>query len=181
MHRFTLAALLTGGLTLSLCPGGPLMAADGVIVNDTVWRDTSGREIWCNGGHMVRQEGTFYWVGYETAPNRPWHIKLYSSANLADWKFENDLMGQEGAFGICGWAGRPAVLPNRKTGSYVILFEADSSQWKRHKVGFARCGTLGGKYDLAAYRYLEGSRTTGDQSVCTLPLWPYGTRLMVLR
>lgn len=140
-------------------------AGDGIIRNDAVWRDTSGREIWCNGGHMVRHEATFHWVGYETAPNRPWHVKLYSSANLADWKFENDLMSQEGAFGICGWAGRPALLPNRKTGSYVILFEADSSQWKRHKVGFARCGTIGGKYELAAYRYPEGSRTTGDQSV----------------
>ncbi|KPK50338.1 MAG: hypothetical protein AMK72_02425 [Planctomycetes bacterium SM23_25] len=155
---FFVAALLA-------LPGSPLMAADGIIENGAVWRDTSGKEIWCNGGHMIRRGDTFYWVGYETAPRRPWHIKLYSSKNLADWKFESNLIGQQGAFATFGWAGRPAMLHHRKTGRYVILFEADSPKWRRHKVGFARCDRIDGKYELAACVHPEGTRTTGDQSV----------------
>ena len=151
-------------LLLAAC-GSPLMAAEGIIENGTVWRDTGGREIWSNGGHVIRQGETFYWVGYETAPRRPWHIKLYSSRDLAAWKFENDLISKRGAFALFGWAGRPAMLHNRRTGQYVILFEGDSPQWKRHKVGFARCDRIDGRYELAACVHPEGTRTTGDQSV----------------
>jgi hypothetical protein len=28
----------------------------GTIRNDAIWKDTSGNEIWCNGGHMIRQD-----------------------------------------------------------------------------------------------------------------------------
>jgi len=152
-------------LLLGVLLGNPLMGADGVIENDTVWRDTSGREIWCNGGHMIREGGTFYWVGYETAPRRTWNINLYSSADLSDWKFENGIVRREGPFAILGWAGRPGLLHNRKTGTYVVIFEADCRQWKRHKVGFARCDSIGGRYESVGYHYLEGKRSTGDQSV----------------
>jgi len=104
-------------------------------------------------------------VGYETGPRRPWHIKLYSSKNLADWTFESDLIGRKGAFAIFGWAGRPAMLHHRKTGRYVILFEGDSRKWTRHKVGFAVCDRIDGTYELAACVHPEAARTTGDQSV----------------
>jgi hypothetical protein len=114
---------------------------------------------------MIRQGEAFYWVGYQTAPRRPWSIKLYSSANLADWQFVNDIVRKEGPFAVLGWAGRPGLLHNRKSDSYVVIFEADCRQWSRHKVGFARCKTIGGKYELAGWRYLEGTRSTGDQSV----------------
>jgi hypothetical protein len=90
---------------------------------------------------------------------------LYSSKNLADWKFENNIIRKQGPFGILGWAGRPAILHNRKTGKYVVVFEADSRQWERHKVGFAVCDTIDGDYQLAGYYAPEGNRSTGDQSV----------------
>ena len=88
----------------------------GTIFNDTVWEDTNGNEIWCNGGNMLREENTFYWVGYETKPRIGFrNIKLYSSINLADWKFENNIIRREGPLSILGWAGRPALLHNRRT------------------------------------------------------------------
>jgi len=148
-----------------LCAAGQPAPADGIIKNGTVWHDTKGNEIWCNGGHMIREGDTFYWVGYETAPRRGWNIKLYSSDNLADWKFENDIVQKQGPFSILGWAGRPALLHNGKTGKYVVVFEADSAKWKRHKVGFALCDTINGRYEFAGYYPPEGNRSTGDQSV----------------
>jgi hypothetical protein len=143
-----------------------LPAQDGVIHNDTVWHDTAGQEIWCNGGHLIREGDRFYWVGYETRPRTGFrNIKLYSSTNLADWTFENDILRGQGPLSILGWAGRPGLLHNRATKNYVILFEADSPQWERHKVGFARCDTIDGGYELVRYVYPEGNRSSGDQSV----------------
>jgi hypothetical protein len=148
-----------------LCAVFPSVYATAIIRNGTVWHDTKGNEIWCNGGHMIREDDTFYWVGYETAPRRAWNIKLYSSDNLADWRFENNIIQRQGPFSILGWAGRPALLHNRKSVSYVVIFEADSAKWKRHRVGFAVCATINGRYELAGYHAPEGNRSTGDQSV----------------
>ncbi|MEJ2704533.1 MAG: family 43 glycosylhydrolase [Sedimentisphaerales bacterium] len=138
----------------------------GTIENDTVWKDTDGNEIWCNGGHMIKEGDTFYWVGYETRPGIGFRdIKLYSSTNLADWKFENNIVKRQGPYAILGWAGRPGLLHNQATKQYVLVFEADSRQWERHKVGFARCDTISGSYKFVRYTYPEDDRSTGDQSV----------------
>jgi hypothetical protein len=102
--------IISGFLFRLLSLAAPL-AGDGIIHNDTVWRDTSGNEIWCNGGHIIREKDVFYWVGYDTGPGRwPWRINLYSSRNLADWKFENSVIRMEGKFARMGWAGRPGLL-----------------------------------------------------------------------
>ena len=138
----------------------------GNIQNDTPWRDTSGNEIWSNGGHMIKEGDIFWWVGYETKPDTGFRsAKLYSSTNLADWRFEGDILRAEGALSVLSWAGRPALLRNRSTGRYVLVFEASSRQWRRHKVGFASCRTIGGQYQLQGYQFPEGTRSTGDQSV----------------
>ena len=161
-----------GGQIASLFLGGWLGisvtdANGGMIQNETVWHDTAGNEIWCNGGHIVREADVFHWVGYDTGPGRwPWRINLYSSRNLADWKFENTVIRMEGPFARLGWAGRPGLLHCRATRKYVIIFEADSPrQWKRHKVGFAVCDRINGTYELVNTESPEGTRSTGDQSV----------------
>ena len=153
-------------LIVFCCSWSMLSAGEGMIHNDKVWRDTSGQEIWCNGGHMIREGDRFYWVGYETRPRTGFrNIKLYSSTNLADWKFENNILRNEGPLSILGWAGRPGLLHNQTTKKYVVIFEADSQQWERHKVGFACCDAIGGDYEFIRYVYPEGNRSTGDQSV----------------
>lgn len=66
------AIMIVAGLSAA----GP--AGNAVIRNETVWQDTAGNEIWCNGGNMIRQNSTFWWVGYETRPGAwNWNIKLY--------------------------------------------------------------------------------------------------------
>jgi len=154
-------------IVLSILFAASARADDGAIHNDTPWRDTAGNEIWCNGGHIIREGDVFYWVGYDTGPGRwPWKINLYSSRNLADWTFENTTIRMDGKFADMGWAGRPALLHCKATGKYIIVFEADSPRkWKRHKVGFGVCDRIDGKYELANAQYPEAERSTGDQSV----------------
>ncbi len=158
----TLTTLSVFGI---LCQSA-ITEASGVIRNGTVWHDTNGDEIWCNGGHVIREGDIFYWIGYETRPGQHlWNIKLYSSSNLVDWKFENNILRKEGKFAILGWAGRPGLLYNYSTERYVAIFEADSRDWHRHKVGFASCDTINGRYQFERYQYPEENRSTGDQSV----------------
>jgi hypothetical protein len=141
-------------------------AQENTVRNDTVWHDTSGQEIWCNGGHLVCLDGQFHWIGYDTGPQRPWKINLYTSDNLVDWQFRSTLLRQQGDFAQFGWAGRPALLRHPGSGHFVIIFEADSPrQWPRHKVGFAVSQSLDGPYRLAHVQWADGTRSTGDQSV----------------
>jgi hypothetical protein len=166
MKRTRRCQTLAGLIVALCCSLQALSAEKAVISNDTVWRDTSGQEIWCNGGHMMREGDRFYWVGYETRPRTGFrNIKLYSSTNLVDWKFENNILRNEGPLSILGWAGRPGLLFNRTAKEYVVIFEADSRQWERHKVGFACCDAVAGNYKFVRYVYPEGDRSTGDQSV----------------
>jgi hypothetical protein len=151
-------------LLASICPN--VMAQEAIIRNDTIWRDTAGSEIWCNGGHIIRQGDLFYWIGYDTGPRRPWKINLYWSRDLAAWEFQSTVIRQKGKFASLGWAGRPGLLHHQATGKYIIIFEADSPrQWRRHKVGFAACERIDGNYELVNLESPEGTRSTGDQSV----------------
>jgi hypothetical protein len=166
MKRMWKCRRLVALIVVLICPSIRLWAQEAVICNDTVWRGTRGEEIWCNGGHMIRDGDRFYWTGYETKPRTGFrNIKLYSSTNLADWKFENDILRNQGPLSILGWAGRPGLLHNRTTKEYVAIFEADSQQWERHKVGFACCDRIAGDYEFVRYVYPEGNRSSGDQSV----------------
>jgi len=158
----TLATLSVLGI---LCQSA-ITEANGIIRNGTIWHDTSGNEIWCNGGHMIREGSTFYWVGYETRPGQSfWNTKLYSSNNLVDWRFENNILRKEAEFAVLGWAGRPGLVYNHATKRYVVIFEASSRDWYRHKVGFASCSTINVRYQFERYQYPEENRSTGDQSV----------------
>jgi hypothetical protein len=154
------------GICLLVLRSNTCMGQEGAIRNGTVWRDTDGKEIWCNGGHIVREGSLFYWIGYDTGPGRRWKINCYSSRDLAGWKFENILMSQRGKFGRLGWAGRPGLLRCKASGKYILVFEADSPrQWPRHKIGFSICDRIDGNYELANIQNAEGTRSTGDQSV----------------
>lgn len=63
------AICLTSHLGLCLAGSSPEgQKRAGTIENDSIWKDTDGNEIWSNGGHIIRQGGTFYWAGYETRP-----------------------------------------------------------------------------------------------------------------
>jgi hypothetical protein len=148
------------------CSLAALSAEGAVISNGTLWRDTDSEEIWCNGGYMIREGDRFYWVGYETRPRTGFrNIKQYPSGNLADWKFENNILRNEGPLSILGCTGRPGLLCNQTAKKYVVVFETDSWRWERHKVGFACGDVIAADYEFVRYVYLEGNRSTGDQSV----------------
>jgi len=142
-----------------------ISSATAWIENGKIWHDTDGNEIWCNGGQMLREEGTFYWVGYDCGPGRVWRIRLYSSKDLANWKFLNNIFEKKTGVPEFVWSGRPGLLHSRKTGKYVMIFEAETGKYFRHKVGYATCDRVDGEYKWEHSEYPEPDRSTGDQSV----------------
>ncbi len=166
VHRMFFSALLCVTIHSFVLAADPNDAQYvGLIVNETIWHDTQGNEIWSNGGNMLQVADTFYWIGYETAPRRPWKINLYSSKNLADWKFEAAPIQRTSDYRHLGWAGRPSLLYCENTRKWLILSEAASRRWTRHKVAYSVSDNLTGPYHLLNCAYPEPNQPTGDQSV----------------
>ena len=81
-------------------------SATDLIVNDVFWKDTSGKNIYSQGGGVFKFGDTYYWYGVhykgaETYAQRPGgknsdtsfvSITCYSSKDLVNWKFENDVL-----------------------------------------------------------------------------------------
>lgn len=143
----------------------PTAPTDGLIQNGAVWYDTDGREIYNNGGNMIRVGDTFYWVGYDTAPGHAGQINLYASEDLAAWENVGPIIRRTGEFSNIWWAGRPSIIRQPDTGQYVCVFEADGPGWERHKIGYAVADTIDGTYRLANVEYPEPGRSAGDISV----------------
>jgi len=82
----------------------PAQAAPKLIKNDTFWRDTNNNPIYSQGGGILKVGATYYWYGvkydgavtYAANPassnsNTGFNaITVYSSTDLATWKFEGN-------------------------------------------------------------------------------------------
>ncbi|MCC7204395.1 MAG: family 43 glycosylhydrolase [Phycisphaeraceae bacterium] len=152
-------------MAIALTAGVPTPALGaGVIQNIKVWYDTSGNPIYNNGGNMIQEGDTFYWVGYDTAPGHDGKINLYASKDLATWDYVKPIIQRTGEFSDIWWAGRPSLV-RRSDGKYVCIFEADGPNWDRHKIGYAVADSIDGTYHRTNVEYPEGTRTAGDISV----------------
>ncbi len=146
-----------------------------VIQNDVFWKDTGGNPIYTQGGGVLKVGNTYYWYGvrYEGADdyyNNPSAGKnsgyqfntmtCYSSTDLANWKFEGNVMTT--ADGIGGWVGRVGAAHNPNTGKYVLVAQYGSG------LMFGTSSTPTGHFTLAGTQssiqnVVNGM--SGDQSV----------------
>jgi hypothetical protein len=111
---------------------GPGGASGATIVNDRFWKDTSGNNIYSQGGGVLRVGDTYYWYGvkYGGAPTyaaNPTNnnsdtsfqgITTYSSTDLVNWKLEAVDMPANAA---SGWFGRLGVAYNATSKKYVLV------------------------------------------------------------
>lgn len=99
------------------------------------WYDTEGKKIQAHGGSVLYADGTFYWYGENkegitgtaTGEKCPfWHrgVRLYSSADLYNWKDEGVIMyepdDRNSPFHPRNIMDRPHILYNEKTKKYVL-------------------------------------------------------------
>src|SRR3954451_18430350 len=132
---FKLAAavvVLAGSLSTAYAAESPQ------IQNDVFWKDTSGNPIYSQGGGVLKVGSTYYWYGvkyngavsYYNNPaggknsNSSFNaITIYSSSDLANWKFEGNAVTSAELSG--GWIGRVGVSRNPTSGKYVLVSQLD--------------------------------------------------------
>jgi hypothetical protein len=156
-------------------PAAPNAAA--TIQNDVFWKDTAGNPIYSQGGGVLKVGSTYYWYGakyngavsYYNNPAKGQNadisfsaITIYSSTDLAHWKFEGNALTASDLGG--GWVGRVGVAHNPNTGKYVLISQFNSG------LVFATSSTPAGHFTKAGTQSSIGNVTTGmsgDQSVFT--------------
>jgi hypothetical protein len=172
------ALAFLGNLTAASAatPAAPNAAA-ATIQNDVFWKDTAGNPIYSQGGGVLKVGSTYYWYGakyngavsYYDNPAKGQNadisfsaITIYSSTDLAHWKFEGNALTASDLGG--GWVGRVGVAHNPDTGKYVLISQFDSG------LVFATSSTPAGHFTKAGTQSSIGDVTTGmsgDQSVFT--------------
>lgn len=148
------------------------------IDNGTVWRTTGGYEIRANGGSILKKGGTFYWYGmlYDgSVADHAFHgtmkLMLYRSSDLSHWSFLRSIISYNTdqppqTDPNVTWLGRPDVLYNSATGSYVLTMER--SIGNRNELAFFTATSPTGDFTWRPaneIRFPDGTHTMGDKAV----------------
>ena len=177
------SALLPLAIALAAGPAGadvaapvPQAAAGATIQNDVFWKDTAGNPIYSQGGGVLKVGNTYYWYGVKYGGAVSYYnnpaggqngnvsfsaITIYSSTDLAHWKFEGNAMTSSD---VGGWVGRVGVSRNPSTGKYVLVTQGNGG------LAFGTSSTPNGHFTFAGTQSSIANVTTGmsgDQSVFT--------------
>ena len=174
------AAICGAAMLLSAQPLIPQMhaeAASQTITNDCFWKDTSGKNIYSQGGGVFKFGDTYYWYGvhytgadkYAASPTGKngecyfQSVTCYSSKDLVNWKFENDVLtGKTKNIGMVTWFGRLGAAYCPKSRKYIICAQYNGS------VLFAQCDTPTGNFEIGnVQEQIPGvvNTGTGDQTL----------------
>lgn len=156
----------------------PVSATDlNIIQNNTFWKDTSGKNIYSQGGGIFKFGDTYYWYGvhyggadtYAANPSKKNNdtsfksVTCYSSKDLVNWKFENDVLSPKSkGFNWAYWVGRMGVCYNKKTKKYVLITQYNDS------ILFASCDSPTGNFEVKNVQdQIPGvlKQGTGDQTI----------------
>jgi len=105
------------------------------IENGAIWLDTNGNVIHAHGGHMLYNDGFYYWYGENRTSNN--YVSCYRSTDLMNWEFRNNILTTnsntreirivtdrklKNVDGLNGKVNieRPKVLYNNKTKKFVM-------------------------------------------------------------
>ncbi|TDX74946.1 putative sugar-binding protein [Rathayibacter sp. PhB151] len=174
------------------------------ITNNTFWTDTDGNPIYSQGGGIFQFGDTYFWYGvhyqeaepYRTSPSKTYatqtfaSIPVYSSKDLVNWTFENDIADRTTPMNVpeskghyfaqmktladAIWVGRLGVAYNENTGKYTLYVQSgqsfDPNGQQRGMVLMLQGDSPTDDFDYANIQpQIENSptRSTGDQTVFT--------------
>lgn len=164
------------------------------IRNDIFWNSVDGKPIYSQGGGIFRfpdpMTGVekYYWYGVrykeaETYRNDPsltmptstfQSVTCYSSTNLVDWTFENDVLDSEELRKHVGdntaWVGRLGVAYIKEMGKYAMIVQHGTREKEPKPVLITVSDSPTGKFQWHHhFSMMEriGTANTGDQTVFT--------------
>ena len=152
-------------------------AGSQTINNDCFWKDTSGNNIYSQGGGIFKFGDTYYWYGvhykgaetYAANPSKKNNdytfvsVTCYSSKDLVNWKFENDVLTPKSkGWNWAYWVGRLGVAYCPKSKQYVLVTQYNDSCL------FASCSSPTGNFEVKNVQDQIPNvlkQGTGDQTV----------------
>ncbi|AEV69316.1 RICIN domain-containing protein [Acetivibrio clariflavus] len=154
---FSLAVLVIAAINMSL----PASAADGIIINGTQFKDTSGNVIHAHGGGMIQYGGYYYWYGeYRDNSNKFLGVRCYRSADLINWEYRGEVLSPSSApeLASCN-VERPKVMYNASTKEFVMWMHWENGvHYGEARAAVAYCKTPDGKYTyLGSFRPFASS------------------------
>jgi beta-xylosidase len=158
------------------------------IQNDVFWKDVAGDFLYSQSGTIMKVGGTYYWWGNKyrnavfyagdpAATRRSGGgfdaVTCYSSSDLVNWKFENNVLvpGTVPGSASAAWWGRIGVVYNANTKKYVLIMEyipRDANNYGQEL--FATSNTPGGNF---TFDHIQKTlvnvvkNSPGDQTVFT--------------
>ena len=136
------------------------MGGGKIIENGIIMKDTDGNVLHAHGGCMLLHEGTWYWYG-ENRTGRN-YVSCYSSKDLVNWKFENNVLTMDSPkestrvradLRLSTDEGkrinieRPKVVFNRKTKKFVMWMHYENGvNYSEAAAAVAECDTPCGNF-----------------------------------
>lgn len=115
------------------------------------WRDTKGNLIAATEGGIIKVDDLYYLWGMDRSKSNYAFvgINLYSSADLKNWTFVNQILKKTSHTDLNNDAivERAKLLHNKKTGQFVIWMHYEGhNAYSVAEVAYATCSTIGGNY-----------------------------------
>jgi hypothetical protein len=165
-HRILRATLIDFATAARLFLAiGAVKAAPATIKPGEIWPDDRGQHIQAHGGGMLKLGDTFYWFGEDRSlglDRALRYVSCYSSTNLADWKFERQVvkLADPEELGRRWVLERPKVFYNARTKKFVMYVHLDGKGGYRFaSVGVLTCDEVAGDY-----HYLKAFQPLGHES-----------------
>ncbi|WP_257670598.1 family 43 glycosylhydrolase [Parapedobacter tibetensis] len=131
-----------------------------MILNGVPWFDDNGSIVNAHGACIVEDGGRYYLFGeYKTdSVNRFIGFSCYSSADLANWKFERIVLPEQrdGLLGPNRVGERVKVMKCPTSGEYVMYMHTDNRKYSDPHVGYATSKTINGEYEFHGALLYDG-------------------------
>ena len=142
----------TGGGSGTSCLG-PVGTITGALAAGVAFMDNQGNRVNAHGGGIIKEGDTYYMHGEyflsTTTDNNFNGFSMYSSKDLATWKWEKMILPQQssGELGPNRKGERPHIIKCPSTGEFVLYAHAADTTYQADKeVVYATSATVSGDY-----------------------------------
>jgi hypothetical protein len=142
----------TGGSSGTSC-SGPVGTIAGALAAGVAFMDDQGNRVNAHGGGIIKEGDTYYMHGEyflsTTTDNNFNGFSMYSSKDLASWKWEKMILPQQssGELGPNRKGERPHIIKCPSTGEFVLYAHAADTTYQADKeVVYATSATVSGDY-----------------------------------